>query len=84
MGGTAIIASDGRCSKEAKSEGFALSLEVPTKTEADRLFNALAAGRQIQAPLVRTIFPRFGMVLDRFGVLWLVLVRTPQTPPHPA
>lgn len=85
VGGTAIMASDGRCSKEAKFEGFALSLEVATEVEADRLFNALAAGGQIQAPLVRTFFsPRFGMVADRFGVLWMVIVRTPQTPPHPA
>jgi PhnB protein len=43
--------------------------------EAERRFKALADGGQIRVPLAKTFFsPRFGMVADRFGVPWMVVV----------
>jgi PhnB protein len=52
-----------------------LSLQVPTDAQAERLFGALADGGQVQMPLSKTFFsPRFGMVADKFGVSWMVLV----------
>lgn len=75
VGETVVMASDGRCSGHPKFEGFALSLAAPTEADADRLFNALAAGGQVQMPLAKTFFsPRFGMVMDKFGVCWMVIV----------
>ena len=36
---------------------------------------ALSEGGQVQQPLTETFFsPAFGMVADRFGVSWMVLV----------
>jgi PhnB protein len=56
-------------------EGFALTLTLPDEAEADRLFAALGEGGQVQMPLTPTFFsPRFGMVADRFGVSWMILV----------
>ena len=56
-------------------QGFGLALTVPNEAEADRVFAALADGGQVQMPLGKTFFsPRFGMVADRFGVTWMVLV----------
>ena len=75
IGDTMVMASDGRCQGRPSFEGFALSLSVKNEAEADRTFNALAVGGQVQMPLAKTFFsPRFGMVADRFGVLWMVLV----------
>ncbi|HEY5316152.1 MAG TPA: VOC family protein [Pirellulales bacterium] len=75
VGETMVLVSDGRCLGKASFQGFALSLTVADAAEADRLFNALAAGGQIQMPLNKTFFsPRFGMVADRFGVTWMVYV----------
>lgn len=69
------MASDGRCEGQPNFQGFALSLSVPTEAEVDRLFAALANGGQVQMPLAKTFFsPRFGMVSDRFGVSWMILV----------
>jgi len=75
IGQAAVMASDGRCTGKPSFQGFALSLDVANEAEADRLFNALADGGQVQMPLARTFFsPRFGMVADRFGVSWMVIV----------
>jgi PhnB protein len=75
IGKTVIMASDARCSGKPSFQGFNLSLTVPTEADADRAFNALAEGGQVQMPLAKTFFSaRFGMVADRFGVSWMVLV----------
>jgi PhnB protein len=69
------MASDGRCEGPPSFQGFSLSLTVPNESEADRLFAALVDGGQVQMPLTKTFFsPRFGMVADRFGVSWMVVV----------
>jgi PhnB protein len=75
IGETMVMASDGRCEGRPSFQGFSLSLTVPNETEADRLFTALVDGGQVQMPLTKTFFsPRFGMVADRFGVSWMVVV----------
>lgn len=80
VGETVVMISDGRCTGQPEFKGFSLSLTVPTEAEADKVFNALAEGGQIQMPLAKTFFSaRFGMLADKFGVMWMVLV-TP--PPH--
>jgi PhnB protein len=48
---------------------------VKDEAAAERAFGALAEGGQVQMPLGPTFFaPRFGMVADRFGASWMVLV----------
>jgi len=75
IGDTTVMASDGQCQGQPNFQGFALSLTAADVAEAERLFNALAADGQVQMPLSQTFFsPRFGMVADRFGVSWMVIV----------
>ena len=39
-------------------------------------FKGLADGGQVQMPLAKTFFSSsFGMVADRFGVKWMILVK---------
>jgi PhnB protein len=79
IGETEVMASDGRCMGKPTFQGVSLSLSASSEAEADRLFNALAEGGQVQMPIGKTFFsPRFGMVADRFGVSWMV-VTTPTT-----
>ena len=76
VGSSTIMASDG-CDANSTFSAFKLSLSVVTEAEADRLFAALAEGGQVQMPLGKTFWsPRFGMVKDRFGVEWMVIVAT--------
>jgi PhnB protein len=78
IGGNQVMASDGRCGGKPHFDGFALSLGVATEAEADQRFKALADGGKVQMPLTKTFFsPRFGMVADRFGVMWMVIVQQP-------
>jgi PhnB protein len=75
IGDTTVMASDGRCQGQPSFQGFALSLTAPDDAEAERLFAALAKGGQVQMPLAKTFFSsRFGMVADRFGVPWMIVV----------
>ncbi|MBV9129501.1 MAG: VOC family protein [Verrucomicrobia bacterium] len=75
IGDTTVMASDGRCEGKLSFQGFSLSLTVPKEAEADRLFGLLGEGGQVQMPLAKTFFsPRFGMVADRFGVSWMIIV----------
>ena len=75
IGDTTVLMSDGRCTGNTNFKGFALTIAVKNESEADKTFNALAAGGQVTMPMAKTFFsPRFGMLNDKFGVGWMVLV----------
>jgi len=75
VGDSTIMASDGRCEGKPNFQGFALSVAARDEAEADRLFTALGDGGKVQMPLTKTFFsPKFGMVADKFGVTWMVIV----------
>ncbi|MNP02950.1 hypothetical protein D3C76_948170 [compost metagenome] len=53
--------------------GCSISLNVDSIAEAERVFNALAEGGKVDMPLEATFWAaRFGMLVDRFGVSWMV------------
>lgn len=79
LGDQRVMASDGDSGGKPEFKGFSLTLAVNTDAEADKLFAALGEGGQVQQPLIPTFFsPKFGMVQDKFGVGWMVLVNRPQ------
>ena len=75
IGEEVVMMSDGHCNGTPHFDGFGLSLTVATERDAERTFGALSDGGKVQMPLAKTFFSsRFGMVHDRFGVLWMVIV----------
>ena len=79
VGDSLIMASDGYATGKPSFQGFSLTINAASEAEADRVFNALADGGQVQMPLGKTFFsPKFGMVADRFGVSWMVIVPQPE------
>ncbi len=75
LGETTVMLSDGHCQGSPNFQGFSLTLSLATAAEAERLFPLLADGGQVQMPLTATFYsPCFGMVADRFGVSWMLLV----------
>ena len=74
IGKQTIMLSDG-CDDKTKFQGFRLTLSVDTELVADRAFDALADGGNVDMPLGKTFWsPRYGMVTDKFGVGWMVMV----------
>ena len=79
IGDSLIMGSDGYCSGKANFQGISLALTAKNESEADRFFKALSNGGNVQMPLTKTFFsPAFGMVTDRFGVSWMVVVEQEQ------
>jgi PhnB protein len=75
IGSSTVMASDGHCAGNPSFQGFGLSLDPPGDAEAKRLFDALSDGGKVQMPLGKTFFASsFGMVFDKFGVLWMIIV----------
>jgi PhnB protein len=75
LGETTIFAADGCASAEMKPAGFGLSLQTPDVAEAEQLFNALAWEGEVRMAMTKTFFsPSFGIVVDKFGVNWLIYV----------
>ena len=75
IGDTKVLASDGRNTGQPKFDGFALAISANSEADADKMFAALVDGGQVPMPLAKTFFsPRFGMLSDKFGVHWMILV----------
>lgn len=81
VGETEVMLSDGMCSGRADFKGFSLALSARNEADAKAKFGRLAEGGQVQMPLGPTFFsPSFGMVEDRFGVSWMVMVEPAAVP----
>ncbi|MCW8132458.1 MAG: VOC family protein [Planctomycetota bacterium] len=76
IGETRVMASDGSREAPLDFKGFTLSLSVYSMDEATKYFNALADGGTVKMPLGKTFFSdAFGMLEDRFGVSWIVILQ---------
>jgi len=81
VGDSVVLCSDGMCSGTAQFVGFSLTIEADDPPQAERLFAALADGGRVQQPLIETFFsPRFGMLVDRFGLGWIMVAQTADKP----
>ena len=75
VAGDAILmgADDARSDPDQRPQGFSVSLNVKDPAEAERIFNTLAENGKVTMPLQQTFWAsRFGMLVDRFGIPWMV------------
>jgi PhnB protein len=74
VGDQMIMASDTTPDRPTQGmSGCSISLNVDSIAEAEQVFNALAKDGRIDMPLEATFWAvRFGMLVDRFGVSWMV------------
>ncbi|MGD0105439.1 MAG: VOC family protein [Rhodopila sp.] len=76
IGDAEMYLSDGMCGGKPSFQGFSLSVSPPDAAAAERVFAALGDGGVVKMPLAKTFFASsFGMVNDRFGVSWMVMVQ---------
>lgn len=77
IGATTLMASDG-CDDKSRFDGFRLALSFPTSESCEKAFHALSDGGKIDMPLTATFWsPLYGMLTDKFGVGWMVMVAGP-------
>lgn len=68
-----IMGGDAPPDRYQRPQGFSIGIQLSDPVEAERIFNALADGGSMRVPLAETFWAqRFGMLVDRFGVPWLV------------
>ena len=73
VGDQLLMASDAPPNEYQKPQGFSLSLNVDKPAEAERLFRALSEKGTVRLPIDKTFWAeRFGMLVDQFGIPWMV------------
>ncbi|WP_428849615.1 VOC family protein [Imbroritus primus] len=78
IGDCVLMASDAPSHYE-QPKGMNVTLGIEAPEEAERVFNALAEGGTVQMPLAETFWAqRFGMVVDRFGIPWMINCEKPR------
>jgi PhnB protein len=78
VGNFTLMGSDAPGGRYNRPQGYAVSIDVDTPEEADRVFGALSDGGNVGMPIAETFWAkRFGMVTDRFGTHWMVNCEKP-------
>ena len=78
VGDAVLMGSDAPAEHYEKMTGFSVTLSLDEPAEAERVFNALAAGATITMPIQETFWARrFGMLVDRFGTPWMINCEKP-------
>lgn len=73
IGGQRLEGADVPPDRYEAPKGFSLSINVPTAGAAERLFEQLAEEGRVVYAIEKTFWSeRFGMVVDRFGVPWMI------------
>lgn len=78
MGDGVLMASDAPGNYE-RPQGISVTLNIPATDEAERVFNALSEQGTVQMPLTETFWAqRFGTLVDRFGIPWMINCEKPR------
>src|SRR6266851_5304887 len=73
VGETALMGGDAPPDRYEEPRGFSIGIQINDPTEAERMFHALAENGKVTMPLQQTFWAaRFGMLVDRFGIPWMV------------
>jgi PhnB protein len=73
VGGQLLMGGDVAPDRYEAPKGFSLSLQIEHAAEAERIFDALSEGGTVVMPLEPTFWAvLFGMVIDQFGIPWLL------------
>ncbi|MGA2355084.1 MAG: VOC family protein [Terriglobales bacterium] len=73
FGDQVMMGSDAPPEHQQKPQGFSVNISVDNPAEAERIFNGLQENGKATMPIGETFWAvRFGMVVDRFGIPWMV------------
>jgi PhnB protein len=72
---TTLMGSDSPSTMDRVAGGnnFHISIQTSTDEETNRVFNGLSTGGTVTQPLEKAFWgARFGMLVDKFGIQWMV------------
>ena len=73
IGDQLLMGSDAPPGHFNQPQGFSVSLMVDNAEDAERIFHTLAESGTVKMPLQKTFWAiRFGMLVDRFGIPWMI------------
>jgi PhnB protein len=73
IGGHVLMGGDVAPDRYERPKGFSLSLQIQSTAQAERIFTRLAKDGTVMMPLEKTFWAaRFGMLVDAFGIPWLI------------
>jgi PhnB protein len=73
VGDEALMGSDAPPDRYEEPKGFSVALQIKDPGGAERIFHALAENGTVRMPIQQTFWAvRFGMLVDRFGMPWMV------------
>jgi PhnB protein len=73
VGETALMGADVPPDSYKEPRGFSITIQINDPADAERIFRALSEGGTVTMPLQETFWAAgFGMVVDRFGIPWMV------------
>ena len=79
VGDQVLMASDSGPDRFKPMQGVSVTLNIPEPDEADRVFKALVDGGTAIMPLEETFWAlKFGVLVDRFGIQWMVNCEKPK------
>ena len=72
-GDNVLMGSDAPPDRLEKPQGFSVAIQTDDPKEAERIFAALADNGTVRMKLQQTFWAiRFGMLVDKFGIPWMV------------
>jgi PhnB protein len=73
VGDQVLMGSDAPPEHYEVPKGFSVTIGLSNPAEAERIFHALAEGGSVRMPIQQTFWAvRFGMLVDRFGIPWMI------------
>lgn len=85
VGGQVLMGADVAPDHYQSPQGFSLSLQMKSTAVAERVFQELSDGGRVLTPLEPTFWAaRFGVLVDRFGITWLINCEDQNAPSAPS
>jgi PhnB protein len=73
VGGQLLLGSDAPPNRQEKPQGFSVTVIVKDVKEGERIFKELSENGVVRMGFEKTFFSAgFGMLVDRFGIPWMV------------
>lgn len=81
IGEQVLMAADVAPERYEEPKGFSLSLQIKSTAEAERIFRELSSNGRVVVPLEKTFWAAlFGVLVDAFGISWLINCEEPDQP----